>query len=162
MVTALLCHLLKTRQIDGAWVTRSAIRDGKLGYDTFIATTEEELRSASSSIYMNMPLLKHVNVVKEFDGKVAVVMTPCMLKGLTKMMDRDQDLKSKIVLKLGLYCSGNHSEKGNPAFPGTVGAYLGECQAALLPKGPLERPLLCDLQGWNRENLFLHKDHLCL
>lgn len=111
MVTALLCHLLKTRQIDGAWVTRSAIRDGKLGYDTFIATTEEELRSASSSIYMNMPLLKHVNVVKEFDGKVAVVMTPCMLKGLTKMMDRDQDLKSKIVLKLGLYCSGNHSEK---------------------------------------------------
>lgn len=111
MVTALLCHLLKTGQIDGAWVTKTKICDGKLGYDTFIAVTEEEIRSASSSVYMNIPLLKHVDLVREFDGKVAVVMTPCMLRGLTKMMKRDAALQEKIVLKVGLYCSGNHSDR---------------------------------------------------
>jgi len=111
MVTALLCHLLKTGQIDGAWVTKTEIRDGKLGYHTFIAVTEEEIRSASSSIYMNIPLLKHVDLVRSFDGRVAAVMTPCMLRGLTKLMEKDEELKKKIVLKLGLYCSGNHSEK---------------------------------------------------
>lgn len=111
MVTALLCHLLQTGQIDGAWVTKTEIKDGKLGYRTFIAVTEEEIRSASSSIYMNIPLLKHVDLVREFDGRVAVVMTPCMLHGLTKLMEKDEELRRKIVLKLGLYCSGNHSEK---------------------------------------------------
>lgn len=111
MVTALLCHLLRTRQIDGAWVTKTEIKDGKLGYYTFIAVTEEEIRSASSSIYMNIPLLKHVELVRKFDGRVAVVMTPCMLRGLEKLIEKEEGLKKKIVLKLGLYCSGNHSEK---------------------------------------------------
>lgn len=111
MVTALLIHLLRTGQIDGAWVTRTQVTDGKLGYHTWIATTEEELRSASSSVYMNIPLLKHVDLVRQFEGRVAVVMTPCMLSGLTRLMEKDQALREKIVLKLGLYCSGNHSEK---------------------------------------------------
>lgn len=52
MVTALLCHMLETGEIDGAWVTRSEIKDGKLGYKTFIATTREELMESSSSVYM--------------------------------------------------------------------------------------------------------------
>lgn len=95
MVTALLCHLLKTGQIDGAWVTKTEIRDGKLGYHTFIAVTEEEIRSASSSIYMNIPLLKHVDLVRNFDGRVAVVMTPCMLQGLTKLMEKEEELKKR-------------------------------------------------------------------
>lgn len=111
MITALLCHLLRTGQIDGAWVSRTKVEDGKLGYETFIATTEEEIRDASSSIYMNMPLLKHVDMVRQFPGKVAVVMTPCVLKGLDALMKKDRVLREKIVLKLGLYCSGNHSEK---------------------------------------------------
>jgi coenzyme F420-reducing hydrogenase beta subunit len=111
MITGLLCYLLKTGKIDGAWVTKTEIKDGKLGYKTFIATTEEELRDASSSIYMDMPLLKHIDVVRNFDGKVAVVLVPCLMRALTAMMEKDKELSEKIVLKLGLYCSGNHSDK---------------------------------------------------
>lgn len=111
MVTALLCHLLKSGQIDGAWVTKTCIRNGSLDYETFIATTEEEIRSASSSIYMDMPLLKHVDMVRRFKGKIAVVMTPCMQRSLEHMMEREPELKEKIVLRLGLYCSGNHSKQ---------------------------------------------------
>ena len=66
MVTALLCHMLEKGEIDGAWVTRSEIKDGKLGYKTFIATTREELMESSSSVYMHMPLMKHVDMLREF------------------------------------------------------------------------------------------------
>ncbi len=111
MVTALLVHLLKTKQIDGAWVTKSKIDNGKIAYETFIATSEEELKSCSSSIYMDMPLLKHLDMVKSFNGKIAVVLTPCITKALSVMMEKDAELKEKIALKLCLYCSGNHSEK---------------------------------------------------
>ena len=93
--------------IDGAWVTKTEITDGKIGYKTWIATTEEEIRDASSSIYMNMPLLKHLDMVKEFSGKIAVVMQPCMLKALTALMEKDPSLRDKIKWKFGLFCSGS-------------------------------------------------------
>ena len=111
MVTALLCNMLKNKEIDGAWVTKTAFENGELTYKTYVATTKEEICDASSSVYMNIPLLKHIDVIKNFDGKVAVVMTPCMLRGLDAILSRDKELKNKVVLKLGLYCSGNHSPK---------------------------------------------------
>lgn len=111
MVTALLCNMLKNKEIDGAWVTKTAFENGELTYKTYVATTKEEICDASSSVYMNIPLLKHIDVLKNFDGKVAVVMTPCMLRGLDAILSRDEELENKVVLKLGLYCSGNHSPK---------------------------------------------------
>ncbi len=110
MITALLCHLLETKQIDGAWVTRSEIREGKLTYKTFIATTKEQLMESSSSVYMHMPLLQHIDMVEQFDGKLAVVLVPCQMRALTAMLDKRPELKEKIVLKMGLYCSGSHTE----------------------------------------------------
>ncbi|MGN1339623.1 MAG: polysaccharide pyruvyl transferase family protein [Oscillospiraceae bacterium] len=110
MVTALLCHLLETGQIDGAWVTRSEIKDGKLGYKTFIATTREQLMESSSSVYMYMPLMKHVKMLEDFNGKLAVVLVPCQMRAFSAMLEKNPALKEKIVLKLGLYCSGSHEE----------------------------------------------------
>ena len=110
MVTALLCHMLETGEIDGAWVTRSEIKDGKLGYKTFIATTREELMERSSSVYMYMPLMKHVDMLRKFNGKLAVVLVPCQMRAFTAMLEKEPALKEKVVLKLGLYCSGSHSE----------------------------------------------------
>lgn len=110
MVTALLIHLLETKQIDGAFVTKSSIKEGRLSYEAMIATTPEQLKECSSSIYMDMPLLKHIDLIRKFDGKVAVVLTPCLMRSLSAMMERDKELQEKIVLKLALYCSGNHNE----------------------------------------------------
>lgn len=111
MVTALLVHLLESGQIDGAWVTRTDIENGRLGYKTFIATTREELMRCSSSIYMDMPLLKHIQQLRDFDGRAAVVLTPCTMRSFCAILEREPELKDKVVLKLGLYCSGGHSDK---------------------------------------------------
>ncbi len=108
MVTALLCNLLRHKIIDGAWVTKTEFVEGKLTYKTYIAVTEQEIRDASSSVYMFIPILKHMDLLEKFEGKVAVVMTPCMLHGFTNILDKRPDLQEKVALKLGLYCSGTH------------------------------------------------------
>ncbi|MCQ2497122.1 MAG: polysaccharide pyruvyl transferase family protein [Lachnospiraceae bacterium] len=110
MITAILCSLLEQKKIDGALVTRTVIEDGRLGYKTVIATDAKELMDSSSSIYMYMPLLKEIEQIRSFNGRVAVVLTPCLLKSLNSMLEKDEELKKKIVLKLGLFCSGNHTE----------------------------------------------------
>lgn len=108
MVTALLCHLLQSGQIDGAFVTKSVIRNGKLSYQAMVATTQGQLKDCSSSIYMDMPLLRHLDLIRNFNGKVAIVLVPCMMRALAQIMETDDVLREKIVLKLGLYCCGNY------------------------------------------------------
>ncbi len=108
MVTALLCNMLRRGDIDGAWVTRTDFVNDELTYKTYIATTEQEIREASSSVYMSIPLLKHIDLLEQFPGKAAVVMTPCMMHGLEQILEKRPELKEKVVLKLGLYCSGGH------------------------------------------------------
>ena len=36
MVTALLCNMLKNKEIDGAWVTKTAFENGQLTYKTYL------------------------------------------------------------------------------------------------------------------------------
>ena len=110
MVTSLLCSLLRNGKIDGAWVTKSYIENGELKYKTVVATTEEEIQECSSSIYMEIPLLKHADEILRFNGKLAVVMLPCQLRGLTRKLESNKEYQEKVVLKIGLYCSGEHSE----------------------------------------------------
>lgn len=108
MVTALLCNMLKHKTIDGAWVTKTEFVEGELTYKTYIAVTEQEIRDASSSVYMSIPILKHMDLLENFEGRLAVVMTPCMMHGLEAVLSKRPELKEKVVLKLGLYCSGAH------------------------------------------------------
>ncbi len=111
LVTALLCNMLRHNDIDGAWVTKTRFRDGRITYDTFIATTEEEICDAASSVYLTVPFMKHLDIIRQFEGRIAVVMQPCMLKALDFFIDRDKELKEKIVFKIGLFCSGTCNNK---------------------------------------------------
>ncbi len=107
MVTALLCSLLRHGDIDGAWVTKAVFENGRAGYKTWIATTEEEIRDAGSSVYMNVPLLSHLDLLRAFDGKAAVVMQPCMMRAFRAALEKEPALKEKVAVKLGLFCSGS-------------------------------------------------------
>lgn len=112
MVTALLCSLLKNHDIDGAWVVKTAFaEDGSLTYQTYIATTIQQIQEASSSVYMNIPMLSHLDRLRQFDGKLAAVLTPCMMRALCHILEKDSSLREKIVIKIGLFCSGTHDAK---------------------------------------------------
>ncbi len=107
MVTALLCSLLKNRDIDGAWVVKTAFtKENKLTYQTLIATTPSQVREASSSVYMGIPMMSHIDELRQFNGRLAVVLTPCMMPAFSHILERDKELEKKVALKIGLFCSG--------------------------------------------------------
>lgn len=112
MVTALLCSLLANHEIDGAWVVKTVFTEtGKLSYQTFVATDIRQVCDASSSVYMDVPMLSHIQQLRAFDGRLAVVLTPCMMRAFSHILEKDSSLREKIVLKIGLFCSGAHDAK---------------------------------------------------
>lgn len=112
MVTALLCSLLQSGEIDGAWVVQTAFtKSGELTYQTKVAVTRQEIMQASSSVYMKVPMLAHLEQVRSFEGRVAVVLTPCMMRALDAVLKKDALLREKIVCKIGLFCSGAHDRR---------------------------------------------------
>jgi len=106
VVTGILIYLLKTKEIDGALVSKASIINGKLSYEIKIAKTEKDIIESASSVYFYIPVLSKLNELRLFDGKVAVVGLPCHLKALTSILEKDENLKEKIRYKIGLYCGG--------------------------------------------------------
>ena len=68
---------------------------------------------ASSSVYMKLPMLAHLDQIRSFDGRVAVVLTPCMMRALDAVLQKDALLREKIVCKIGLFCSGAHDKRAS-------------------------------------------------
>ena len=147
VVTALLVSLLKAGEIDGAFVVRTVIRNGELSYETMIATDEKTIKSCSSSIYMNMPLLKDLDKIRKFDGKVAVVLVPCLMRSLNAILKKDKELASKIVLKLGLFCSGNHTKEATLLSLKKAGVSLEDAERLYYRRG-----------AWRGQSSVVYKD----
>lgn len=111
IISTTLVHLLEAGEIQGALVTKTKVENGKLGYETFIATTPEEILSAQTSVYYDVPVLEKLDEVRKFNGKVAIVALPCQLKILGLMMKRDSELKEKLTFTIGVFCG--HISKRN-------------------------------------------------
>jgi coenzyme F420-reducing hydrogenase beta subunit len=102
--------MLKNKLIDGAFVSRQEMVDGKVSGRSFIATTEKEIKESATSIYVDFPLVKYFKDLLDFNGKVAVVMLPCQMEALGKFIEKNPNLREKVVLKICLFCSGNAPE----------------------------------------------------
>jgi len=135
VITALLCSLLREGEIDGAWVTRSTVKDGKIGYDTFIATTEEEIKSCSSSIYADTKQMTHARVLSEVQGTIAAVMLPCQMKALNSYVADKPELKEKIALRICLYCSGVFSDQCMDLIIRKLGIQMAEVEGIIFRRG---------------------------
>jgi len=51
-------------------------------------------------------MIKHINVLSEFSGRIAVVMLPCQMRALNCLVARRPELQNRIALRICLYCSG--------------------------------------------------------
>lgn len=105
VVTSTLVYMLKTKQIDGALVSRQRVENGKISVESFIATTKEELQSCQSSIYIDFNMYSSLTKIKDFDGKLAIVCLPCHLKSIATI-SKKQGYEGKIKYKLCLFCGG--------------------------------------------------------
>lgn len=105
LVTASLIFALEEGMIDGALVTRMR-RDNPLEPEPFIARNKEEIIGAMGSKYCPVPANIALKEILEADGKFAVVGISCQMHGTRKAEMINKKLKEKIVLHLGLFCSG--------------------------------------------------------
>ncbi|OQX22365.1 MAG: hypothetical protein BWK75_00925 [Candidatus Altiarchaeales archaeon A3] len=110
MVSQILISALDEGIIDGAIVTKMK-KDNPLIPEPFIARTKEEIISAIGSKYCPVPVnivLKKI-IESKSDEKFAVVGLPCHIVGIRKAEMLIPKLQNKIILHLGLFCSGTES-----------------------------------------------------
>lgn len=119
-VTALLIYLLEHQLINGALVTKSD-SENPLETETFIARSVDDLRAASTSRYCPTTPNTVLSQILREPGVFAVVGLPCHIHGVRKAEQIYPQLKAKILLHIGLFCSGT------PTFMGTYELlrYLG-------------------------------------
>jgi len=111
IVTELLSYALEKGLIDGALVVRMK-KDNPLEPEAFIARTREEIVSASKSKYCPVATNAALKEILSEEGKFAVVGLPCHIHGIRKAETVLEELKDKIVLLIGLFCSHTVSFMG--------------------------------------------------
>jgi len=111
LVTALLSLALEENIIDGALVTRMSSAN-PLEPDSFIAKSSSEILSASRSKYCPVAANVALREILEQGGRYAIVGLPCHLHGIRKAETINIELKNRIVLHFGLFCSHNVNFKG--------------------------------------------------
>jgi coenzyme F420 hydrogenase subunit beta len=106
VITAILLHLLDSGSVSGAVVTK--FEYGKHGPTpvSYIARNKSELLDSQGSKYCPVVNLKCISAVKDFDGTVAWVGTPCQIAGLRLRMQDDQQLRKKIKFTVANFCGG--------------------------------------------------------
>lgn len=111
-VTALLTYLFEKQLIQGALVTKSN-SNNPIETESFIARNVNDLNLASTTRYCPTSPNTELSQILHEKGTFAVVGLPCHIHGIRKAEQVFPDLKSKILLHIGLMCSGV------PTFIGT-------------------------------------------
>lgn len=106
LITQLLISALEKEIINGALVVRMK-KDNSLISEPFIARSKQEIIEASRSKYCPVPAniaLKDI-FKSQKSRKFAVVGLPCHLQGVKKATMVDKELREKIALYIGIFCS---------------------------------------------------------
>ena len=105
VITTLLTFALREGLIDGALVTRMK-QDNPLEPFSFIARTTQEILEAAKSKYCPVPVnMALAEILKNQEGKYAVVGLPCHLHGIRKAEMKNRSLRERILIHLGIFCS---------------------------------------------------------
>jgi len=111
-LSALLIYLLEKKIIDGVVVSKIVVEDGEINAKVFIAKNKEDVLEARSSIYFDVNLLTALEEMRSFDGKLAIVGLPwCQLEMLNSILIKDEKLRKKIYIRIGLFCGHNSNKK---------------------------------------------------
>lgn len=119
-LTALLVHLLETKQIDGAIVARKV---GPFNREAYFAVTKEELIETAGSHYSiskqvmqlerydtYVTAITQLKKVLDFDHlKIAFVGTPCQIRSIQKMKELNILPAHVVKYTFGLFCYMNFS-----------------------------------------------------
>ena len=103
IVSALLVHALKKKQIKGAATVVMQWGNPPRPIAQ-IAGSSDEIFRAQKSKYCPVPLLGLLKDLKAHDGPIALVGTSCHIHGLMNVLDKMPGLQSRIAFTIGLVC----------------------------------------------------------
>lgn len=108
LITSILAFCFKTGLIDCAIVASSSA-EIPLVSRAVIATSEKEILQAFGSRYAPIPINAAIKEALTLGERIAVVGLPCHIQSLRRAEVQLPELKNKIVLHLGMFCSHNVS-----------------------------------------------------
>ena len=104
-VTALLMDMLNRNEIDAALVCVLEVVDGVVFANFRLAKTRDDLLQAQGSKYISTRFSSQaMDIIRNFDGRLAVVCLPCDAKLLNKTTETIPALKEKIRCVITLFC----------------------------------------------------------
>lgn len=110
VVTAVLDRLLREKIADGALCVRSFVADGTVRAEFFIAKCAADLASAQGSKYMPVYFRDALPLIREFPGRLALVLLPCDARALSRIRRAEPGVDAKIAFVVTLFC-GHNSER---------------------------------------------------
>jgi len=110
LITSILAFCFKTGLIDCAIVASSSAETPLISR-AVIATSEKEILQAFGSRYAPIPINAAIKEALTMGEKIAVVGLPCHIQSIRRAEVQLAELKNKIVLHLGMFCSHNASSQ---------------------------------------------------
>lgn len=104
-VSGLLTDLLQNGRITGAVVARSRVANGRLSFETSLATTREEVLASRTSIYSDFNHTASViELLGNATGRTAVVALPCQMAALEAHLGKHPELAERVFCRIALWC----------------------------------------------------------
>jgi coenzyme F420 hydrogenase subunit beta len=106
--SAVLIEGLRQGLFEGAVVCSAQVQDGKVRPSFRIATTPDQILAARGSKYVESRFLPSVlPLLRDFQGRVAVVGLPCDIAALKQRCNADPALAAKVAVTIALVCGHN-------------------------------------------------------
>jgi coenzyme F420-reducing hydrogenase beta subunit/polysaccharide pyruvyl transferase WcaK-like protein len=111
LVTAMLVEELRAGRAAGAIACRADVENGELALRTVLCSTPEEIASCSTSVYSDFNHARGVlSVLERGGGPYAIVALPCQWRALNRVLEKRPALRSRVGLRIGLWC-GHATDK---------------------------------------------------
>lgn len=107
LLTWLLVRLLESKQVDGVICVVPAA--GKKLFEYKLCRTVPEIEAAAGSAYYPVEISEMLRLLKQTNGRYAVVCLPCVGKALRLACLRDKELQARIAFLFGLVCGQTKS-----------------------------------------------------
>ncbi|MFB3170040.1 Coenzyme F420 hydrogenase/dehydrogenase, beta subunit C-terminal domain [Neobacillus sp. 179-C4.2 HS] len=106
MGTWIATQLLKENLVDGIIHVKSTNEsEGKNTlFEYQISYSSEELSKGAKSKYYPIEMSRVIKLVKENEGRYALIAVPCFIKGMRLLAQQDEVIKERIKFYIGLVC----------------------------------------------------------
>lgn len=115
-------QLLKLNLVDGIIHVKSSNRNDESPMFKYqISYTEKELVQGAKSKYYPVEMSEVIKLVKENEGRFALIGIPCFIKSIRLLANQDQIIKNRIKFCIGLVCGHLKSDM----FAKSIGWQMG-------------------------------------